>query len=167
MQDQTTGVAPAYADALRLIGIVEADSSDPIHRRLVEALRPVVNGSDGAKLTAMRYVFAWELRDAGAAFATAKAEHAVHLDRETVRLRATPSPVSGKVPTRAEAEQIVRASDEAYTLHVRFLLAEQTERFCRRMLDAIDGAFENHRTDRADARKADFAHAGGYSGGAA
>jgi hypothetical protein len=106
-------------------------------------------------------VFNWALRDAGAEFGQAKADYERYVDVETVRIRTEREKV-----TRAEAEQIARATDEAYALHVTYLLAEQRERAMRKFLDTLEAALDNHRTDRADQRAGDRASAAGYDGAA-
>jgi len=64
------------------------------------------------------------------------------------------------------AVRIANASDEAYRLLLEYRLAEQRERAMRNFLQTIQGALDNHRTDRADQRSADRAHADGFTGGA-
>lgn len=147
---------------LDLVGLRALDMADSLHVDIARSVYELGAGaSDGTVLQRVRWHFAWHLRDAGEVFATAKRDYERHVDRETVRLRAT----GEKPPSRAEAEQIARASDEAYELHLKFLLAEQRERAMRKFLDAIASAIDLHRTDRADSRKADAAHASGFGGG--
>lgn len=155
---QTTAeLPPLLLQFLRDIGIDQPDMGVPLHARLVGTVRRLGPGASfGARLAAVRFDFNWELEDAGRVFAKAKTDFETFIDRETVRLRASAEKMS-----RAEAEQIARASDRAYELKLQFLLAEQRERAMRNFLLTIQSALDNHRTDRADARAADNAHAGG------
>lgn len=147
---------------LALVGIRTLDVADDLQYDIARSVYELGHGaSDGVLLQRIRWHFAWHLKTAGKAFADAKSDFEGYVDRETVRLRAGEKP-----PSRAEAEQIARASDEAYQLKLTFLVAEQKERAMRKFLDSVESAIELHRTDRADARKADAAHAGGYGGGA-
>lgn len=142
---------------LRLVGIRDLDVADDLQYDIARSVFELGPGAtDGVLLQRIRWHFAWHLKTAGKTFADAKADFESLIDRETVRLRAGEKP-----PTRAEAEQIVRAGDDAYRLKLAFLVAEQRERAMRKFLDAVDSAIELHRTDRADARKADFHHADG------
>lgn len=157
-------VHPGVAAILRdIIGLDEVDEANPLHQQLADAITNAgPAASFGARVVALRYVFNWQLLDAGKVFATAKADYERYIDRETVRLRAT----GEKPPTRAEAEQIARASDRAYELHLAYLVAEQRERAMRNFLNTLESALDNHRTDRADQRAADRASAQGFGGGA-
>lgn len=149
--------------ALALVGLRSLDMFDPLHVDIARSVYELGSGAtDGALLQRIRWHFAWHLRDAGADFAKSKLAYEHHVDRETVRMRAA----GEKPPSRAEAEQIARASDEAEGLHLRYLLAEQKERAMRKMLDAVESAIDLHRTQRADERAADRASAQGYGGGA-
>ncbi|WP_291053659.1 hypothetical protein [Herbiconiux sp.] len=153
---------PVIRGVLRSIGMLNPDLSDPLHAGLVQALTDAgMYASPGKRLTAMRWVFAWELRAAGETFAKAKTAYEHHVDRRTVQLRA-----EGEKVTRAEAEQLARAEDRANELHLVYLLAEQRERAMRNFLSTIQSAQDDARTDRADARAASGAHAHGYDGGA-
>jgi hypothetical protein len=156
-------VHPGVAAVLRdLIGLEQVDESDPLHRRLADAITNAgASATFGARVVAVRWVFNWALRDAGAEFGQAKADYERYVDVETVRIRTEREKV-----TRAEAEQIARATDEAYALHVTYLLAEQRERAMRKFLDTLEAALDNHRTDRADQRAGDRASAAGYDGAA-
>ncbi|ALX66827.1 hypothetical protein [Microbacterium sp. XT11] len=157
-------VHPGVAAILRdIIGLDQVDEENPLHRQLADAITNAGPGASfGARVVALRYVFNWQLLDAGQAFAKAKAAYERYIDVETVRLRAT----GEKPPSRAEAEQIARASDRAYELHLAYLVAEQRERAMRNFLQTLESALDNHRTDRADQRAADRASAQGFGGGA-
>lgn len=151
------------ARLLALVGIRTLDVADDLQYDIARSVYELGQGAtDGVLLQRIRWHFAWHLKTAGKEFADAKSDFEKHIDFETVRLRAT----GEKPPSRAEAEQIARATDEAYQLKLSFLVAEQKERAMRKFLDSVDSAIELHRTDRADARKADFAHADGVGGAA-
>lgn len=147
-------IPPALRDVLRSIGLDDPDLAVPLHARLVATLHRLGPGASfGTRLSAIRFDFNWELEEAGRVFAKAKTDFEAYIDRRTVRLRAEGDKVS-----RAEAEQIARAEDRAYELKLAFLLAEQRERAMRNFLQTIQGALDNHRTDRADQRAADIEH---------
>ena len=146
----------------QLTGIRQLDLDDTLHRELALDVYELGSGAtDGAVLQRLRWRFAWHLKQAGETLAKSRLAYEAHVDRRTVELRAGEKP-----PSRAEAEQIARAEDPAYTAKLAYLLAEQRERAMRKFLDAIESAIDLHRTERADARAADRAHAGGYGGGA-
>lgn len=160
-----SGELPDWAfDALRAIGLNDPSPKDPLHVRLANAvLRLGPGAARGVQLSAMRFEFAWELRDAGAAFANAKADYEHTFAKAVVRERAEASARGEKVAV-SHAEKV--AEVEAYEHKLAYLLAEQRERSMRKFLDAIEAAVDTWRTLRADERAADRAHAGGYSGGA-
>ncbi len=160
--ERTEDIPPMLRDVLRDIGLAEPDLTVPLHAKLVETLHRLGPGATfGQRVVAMRWDFNWELEDAGRVFAKAKTDFEAFIDKETVRLRAT-----GDKVTRAEAEQIARASDRAYELKLAYLMAEQRERSMRKFLDTLEAALDNHRTDRADQRAGDRGHADGFGGGA-
>ncbi|WP_382307344.1 hypothetical protein [Herbiconiux sp. UC225_62] len=155
-------IPPALRDVLRGIGLDEPDLEVPLHAKLVATLHRLgPTATKGQRLTALRFDFAWELEEAGRVFARAKTDYEAYIDRRTVRLRA-----EGEKVTRAEAEQIARAEERAYELKLQFLMAEQRERAMRNFLSTIQSAQDDARTDRADARAGNTAHANGYDGGA-
>lgn len=155
------------ARLLTLTGLRTLDMADSLHADLARAVYELGAGaSDGVVLQRLRWHFAWHLRDAGERYAKARADHDHLIDRRTVRLRADSLKDGGKAMSRAEAEQMARAEDATYTAHLGLLVAEQQERSLRKFLDAIDSGIELHRTDRADARRADQQHAQGMTGGA-
>jgi len=144
-------------ERLRDIGLHQPSPSDPLHVRLVDALRRTRGYSLGHQLVAMKFEFNWEHVEAGRKYAQAKTDYEHQIDSESVRLRAT-TKVDGKSISRAEAEQIARASDRAYELQLEYLLAEKREQSMRKFLDTLQSAFDNHRTDRADQRAGDIEH---------
>lgn len=155
-------IPPQLRDVLRGIGLDEPDLEVPLHAKLVATLYRLGPGATkGQRLTALRFDFAWELEEAGRVFAKAKTDFEAYVDRQTVKLRSGEDKV-----TRAEAEQIARADDRAYELKLQYLLAEQRERAMRNFLGTIQSAQDDARTDRADARAGNLAHAHGHDGGA-
>lgn len=157
-------IPDGLAEVLLDIGMAEPDMTVPLHVKLIDAMRRLgPHATHGARVVAMRYIFNWELDAAGSLFAEAKTKYETFIDRETLRLRATDD--SGKL-SRVEAEQMARASDRAYDLKLTYLTAEQRERSMRNFLVTLEKDLDNHRTDRADWRAADRAHAQGLDGGA-
>ncbi len=148
-------------EALRAIGLTDPSIEDELHVALVNAVMDLGPGAPlGRQLTAMRFQFAWHLRDAGEAFADRKSafEHRIAKRMSQLML------ADGHSAVKARA--IAEGEDEAYTLLLQYRLAEQRERALRKFLDAIENASEVWRTMRADERAADRAHAQGFSGGA-
>jgi hypothetical protein len=155
-------IPPALREVLRGIGLDEPDLEVPLHAKLINTLHRLgPAATKGQRLTALRFDFAWELEEAGRVFARAKTDYEAYVDRKTVKLRA-----EGEKITRAEAEQIARADDRAYELKLTYLMAEQRERAMRNFLSTIQSAQDDARTDRADARAGNLAHAHGHDGGA-
>jgi hypothetical protein len=149
-----------YANVARVLrdvlGLGAPDLTVPLHRKLFDTVATL-----GQRIIALRYVFNWELVDAGQRFATARASYELAVAKAKVRLFADdPKLAIGK------AEVMVDADDQAHLLKLEYLVAEQRERGMRKFLDTLDAALENHRTDRADQRGRDRAHADGYGGGA-
>lgn len=153
---------PGVAAVLRdTIGLQHVDENDPLHQKLIDATLNAGSGATfGARIVALRYVFNWELLEAGRAFAEAKTAYEGHLTRQKV------IELAKDKMSVAKAEILAEGSEGAYELKLRYLLAEQRERAMRKFLDTLDAALDNHRTDRADQRAGDRAHAGGYTGGA-
>jgi len=150
-----------FAIVLHSIGITNPDETNPLHKKLTEALYPLGPGATvGQRVVAMRWVFNWELTDAGSTFAQAKADYERHVARVKVKWLAEPK------MSVAKAEALADADDETYRLKLTYLLAEQRERAMRKFLETLDAMLDNHRTDRADWRRADEAHAHGLDGGA-
>lgn len=152
-----TELEPDVREGLRGIGLHHPDPNDTLHVRLVDALRRTRGNSLGNQLVALKFEFNWEHVAAGKVFAQAKTDYEHHIDTESVRIRAT-TKVDGKSVSRAEAEQIARASDRAYELQLKFLLAEKREQSMRKFLDTLSSSLDNHRTDRADQRAGDVEH---------
>lgn len=159
-----TGLDGWVLDALRAIGLNEPDPEDALHVALVNAVLQLGSGAArGVQLSAMRFQFAWALRDAGAEFAKAKADYEHTFARTVVEERAKASAKGEKIAV-SYAEKVAEVA--AYEHKLRYLLAEQRERSMRKFLDAIEAAVDTWRTLRADERAADRATAGGYTGGA-
>jgi hypothetical protein len=152
------------AEVLRdLIGL-EVDPDDALHTKLSETVRRLGPGATyGQRIVALRFDFAWELREAGKEYGSAKADYENHLALRVVEIVETAA-AGGQRVALGLAEY--KAQGEAYELKLTYLVAEQRERAMRKFLDALDAALENHRTDRADARAGDRAHSQGYGGGA-
>lgn len=158
-------VHPGVAAILRdIIGLAGVDEENPLHQQLADAITNAGPGASfGARVVALRYVFNWQLNDAGAVFAKAKAdyEHAVARSVTETMAKGT---TDGRRMSLGWAEKI--AEESAYEAKLQYLLAEQRERSMRKFLDTLDAALDNHRTDRADQRAADRASAQGFGGGA-
>lgn len=143
------------------VGLGVPDLTDPLHQKLFDAIVDAGrHASMGQRIVALRFVFNWELKDAGKAFAEAKSAYEKRLTRRKVELLAEPK------MSVAKAEIIAEADDEIYRLKLEFLVAEQRERAMRNFLQTLEAALKNHQTDRADQRAGDRASAQGYSGGA-
>lgn len=155
-------VHPGVAAILRdIIGLDGIDEANPLHQQLADAITNAGPGASfGARVVALRYVFNWQLNEAGKTFGTAKADYEHYIAKAKTRLLAEPK------MSVAKAEAMAEADDEAYRLKLEYLLAEQRERSMRKFLDTLESALDNHRTDRADQRAADKASAQGYGGGA-
>lgn len=148
-------------EVLRDIGMDAPDLMVPLHAKVVETIRRLGPGATrGQRIVALQYDFNWEHEAAGRVFATAKTDYEHHLAKAKTRLLAEPK------MSVAKAEAIAEADDEAYRLKLEYLLAEQRERSMRKFLDTLKADLDNHRTDRADKRAGDQAHAQGYGGGA-
>ena len=152
---------PDVRDRLRdLVGLETPDQGDPLHVKLVNAVWRTRNSPRGDQLTAVRLVFNWAQKDAGARKAIAKADYDRYIDLNTTAALARAAAEGTKL-SRAEAEQRVRAEDEAYRLKLEHLVAEHEEQSLRKFLDTLDGAIESWRTLRADDRATDRHHAQG------
>ena len=151
------------AEVLRdLIGL-EVDPNDALHNKLAETVyRLGPAATYGQRIVALRFDFAWELRDAGKVYGTAKADYE-HALTQVVEITERAA-LEGKKISLGLAQAM--AEKDAYELKLTYLVAEQRERAMRKFLDALDAALDNHRTDRADSRAGDRAHAQGYGGGA-
>lgn len=154
----------AVRQTLRDVIGLDPDPADPLHVKLMETVRALGSGATyGQRIVALRFDFAWELREAGKVFAEAKTayEHQVAVKVVEEQARAAKD---GRRQSLGLAEAIAEVA--AYEAKLRYLLAEKREQSMRKFLDALDAALENHRTDRADARKVDQATSQGYAGGA-
>jgi hypothetical protein len=139
-------------DLLDLVGLTDPTPTEPLHVRLVATLQRLQGHNVGAKITALRFDFNWELNAAGKELGTAKTNYEHYMDREMFRL------MNGEGYSAAKAKVAAGSTDEAFQLQLIFRLAEQRERSMRNFLKTLDGAMELHRTDRADQRAADFHH---------
>lgn len=158
-------VHPGVAAILRdIIGLDQVDEENPLHQQLADAITNAGPGASfGARVVALRYVFNWQLNDAGAVYARAKADYEHKVARRVMEETAMAAAEDRKIALGL-AEKI--AEHDAYEEKLTYLLAEQRERSCRNFLQTLNAALELHRTDRADQRMADRAHADGIGGGA-
>lgn len=140
---------PAIVERLRDIGLENPDPNDALHRRLVATLQRVRGGSFGAQIVAMKFDFNWELRAAGEEFATAKTDYEFHIAKTEAAL------MLGDGHSGVKAKAIANGSDEAYTLLLKYRLAEQRERALRKFLDTLDNRVEVWRSENANERRAD------------
>lgn len=157
-----TELHPGAALVLReTIGLQHPDPNDALHAELIETVLELGPGATfGQRVVALRFVFNWHLRSAGKQFATAKTAYEAHMAKLKTRFLVEPK------MSVAKAEVMAEADDESYRLKLQYLLAEQRERAMRKFLDTLEAALDNHRTDRADQRAGDRAHAQGIGGGA-
>lgn len=158
-------IHPGVATILRdIIGLDQVDEENPLHVQLADAITNAGPGASfGARVVALRYVFNWQLLDAGQLFAKAKADYEHQVARRVMEETAKAAADDRRVALGL-AEKI--AEHDAYELKLQYLLAEQRERSMRKFLDTLESALDNHRTDRADQRAADRASAQGYGGAA-
>lgn len=141
------------AAALSKIGLRNPDHTNDLHKRLVLALRRTRGESWGEQVVAMKFEFNWELESAGQEYAAAKVDFEHYLDRSMTLLLAEPK------MSVAKATVLANGADEAYRLKLRYLSAEQRERFARKFLETLQSALDNFRTKSADARAGDAYHA--------
>ena len=144
---------PAIVDALAEVGIYSPDPSDELHKRLVSALRRTVGHADGARLVALRWVYAWDLERQGDELAEARAEYDSLVAREVIRFRDAGEKSGEMCLKRAEALDGVKEA------HLRYRLAEQRERLARKRLDAAADQIKVWQSVNADRRAADQFHA--------
>lgn len=158
----TEQIPPALLQVLRDIGMDSPDLAVPLHAKVVETLRRLGPGATrGQRIVALQYDFGWEHEEAGRTFARSKADYEHFMAKTKTRLLVEDPKLSV-----AKAETFAEADDEAYRLKLEYLLAEQRERSMRQFLNTLKADLDNHRTDRADKRAGDQAHADGYGGGA-
>jgi len=156
----TGQIPPALLDVLRDIGMDAPDLAVPLHAKVVETLRRLGPGATrGMRIVALQYDFGWEHEEAGRTFAKAKADYEHFMAKTKTRLLVEDPKLSV-----AKAEAFAEAEDDAYRLKLEYLLAEQRERSMRQFLQTLKSDLDNHRTDRADRRIADQAHADGIGG---
>ena len=146
------------------IGLRHPDPGNELHGELIDTLIDLGPGATlGQRIVAFRYVFNWRQLAAGREYAQAKADYEHAVTRRVVEEMAKGS-ADGRRMSLGWATAI--AEDAAAELKLRFLLAEKLEQSLRKFLETTDRALDNHRTDRADLRAGDRAHAQGLSGGA-
>jgi hypothetical protein len=157
----TDDLLPEVVAILRqTLRMEEPDLSVPLHRKLYETIVELGRGATlGQRVVALRYVFNWELIGAGQEYADAKIAYERTMNRAQTRWLAEPK------MSVAKAEILAEGEDGVFELKLKYLLAEKREQSMRKFLDTLDAALENHRTDRADLRAGDRAHAQGLTGG--
>lgn len=164
---ESLNVGPGEAWVLSRVGINEPDPSEPLHVRLLDAIRRCGPGATaGAYLSACRFAVVQEHLMAGAVYAEERAAYEKAKGRFVVKAMNEPRVEGGPRMSMGLAEAMAEGDDDLYGRKLRFLVAEKREQTMRKFLDAIEGALDNHRTDRADARRADTASAQGLTGGA-
>ena len=142
-----------------VVGIVEFDRSDVLHRKLLKTLADLgVGASTGDRISACRFVIAWELRDAAHLAKTGKANYEQAVSKRVLQLTE-----EARVKGRRIGEGLAKrqAETENFDDRMAFLQQEARATSMRQLLSALEGALENHRTLRADMRAADRAHAQG------
>lgn len=139
-------------EGLQRIGLHNPDPHDPLHKKLVAALRRTRHATWGNQLQAMRFEFNWALTDAGKRLAAARTDYEAHLASEKFRL------VEGEGYTAARANLAIAADETTTKLRRTWRLVEQEERAIRHFLQSIQSAIAIHQTDRADQRAADVEH---------
>lgn len=144
---------PEIIDALAEVGIFSPDPADELHRRLVSALNRTLGQPEGVRLTAMRWVYAWDLERQGDEFATARAEYESLIAQHVIRFRDAGEKSGEMCTKRAEALDDVKAAN------LRYRLAEQRERLARKRLDAAADQMKVWQSTNADRRAADQYHA--------
>lgn len=160
-------VGPGEAFVLGRIGIVDPDLGDPFHAGLLAAVRRVGPGqSQGSYLSALRFQIVQEHLLAGRVYAEERAQYERAKSRHIVKAMNEPRSEGSPRMSLGLAEHMAETDDGLYERKLRFLVAEKREQTMRKFLDAIEGALDNHRTDRADQRAADRASAQGLTGGA-
>ena len=166
-RETPAGVPGGVAFVLARIGIVDAEPVDPFHARLIDAVMRVgPGGSLGAYLSALRFAIVQEHLEAGARYAEQRALYERAVAQHVVRAMNTKREEGMPRMSLGLAEQMAETDDGIYERKLTFLIAEKREQTMRKFLDAIEGALDNHRTDRADQRAADRASAQGLTGGA-
>ncbi len=144
---------PDILERLQDIGLSNPDPTDPFHQKLVATLFRVRGASFAVQVLAMKFDFNWELKAAGEVFATAKTNYEHHIDKTKAAL------MLGDGHSGVKADAIANGSDEAYTLLLKYRLAEQRERAMRKFLDTLENRVEVWRSENANERRADAFHA--------
>lgn len=142
------------------VGIQQYDGRDILHRRLIKTLADLGRGASvGDRIAACRLVVTWELREAAHWAKTGKANY-----DNAVSLRVLQLTEEARVKGRKIGESIARRTAETENFDDRMMYLQQEARATamRHLLSALESALDNHRTDRADLRAGDRAHAGGY-----
>jgi hypothetical protein len=143
---------PRIAQQLAEIGIDSPSQTDPLHVRLVDALWRTMALSEGERLTAIQWVFNWDLGRQGVEFAESKTAYETELAKAVVRFRDDGEKSGEMCIKRAEATDEIRAAA------LRFRLAEQLERLARKRLETVRNQIEVWRSQNATRRAADSFH---------
>lgn len=152
---------PWAQNVLDGIGITAPSFDVPLHRTFVATLDRLGPGQQwGTYLTAMRFDVVHALRDTHPARRRIDLEHARTRALTEVQFEAGGTLAAAEAKRRIANVPEVRAAEDALAR------SKDDVSFLRALLDAIDQAVELHRTDRADLRAADRAHADGIGGAA-
>lgn len=144
---------PSLSKELERIGVFSPEPENQLHRRLVDALVRTRGDSRGEQLTALQWVLNWDLQEQGIEFSRAKTDYERIRAKLIVKFRDAGEKSGEMAGMRADA------TDEVYLAHLRYRLAEQTERLARKRLDTISNEIDVWRSLNADRRKADAFHA--------
>lgn len=143
-----------------VVGIVEFDRDDILHRKLLTSLAELGPGATtGDRISACRFVIAWELRDAAHRSKTGKANY-----EQAVSMRVLALTEEARVKGRRIGEGLAKrqAETENFDDRMTYLQQEARATSMRQLLGALEGSLDNFRTLQANERAADRAHAQGH-----
>lgn len=165
MTDDAMVLGNGERRVLATLGIVDPDlSPGSLHSRLLAAVRRVGPGASlGSYLSAVRFTIVQEHLSAGRSFAESKALYEKAVARRIVE-EMHREREGGPKMSLGLATAIAEGDDALFEKKLTYVVAEKREQTMRKWLDAIEGALDNHRTDRADLRAADRASAQGLTG---
>lgn len=166
MTNEAMALGVGERAVLATLGIVDPDlTPGGLHARLLAAVRRVgPGGSLGSYLSAVRFTIVQEHLGAGEEFARSKALYEKAVARRVVEEMHRERKDGAPRMSVSLATSIAEADDNLFEMKLRYVVAEKREQTMRKWLDAIEGALDNHRTDRADLRAADRAAAQGLTG---
>jgi hypothetical protein len=139
---------------LRSIGVPDPQPENPLHRDVLDIVRRMRNAPVGTRNVALSYAWLAELDRQGRAHAIAKSRYERLLAREIIRLRQTGIEKSGTA-----AEKRAEDNDDVWQAHLDYRLAERLEWVAKSALRVLEVANDNWRTQQANERAADSAHA--------